>query len=109
MKILQNNNFKIDWPLVATLTEDAYLCTKTNNEMSDETQLNELHDEEMTLKPYTMEEINAMIDEAECESAADLGQDSEEMFRELEEEFSVEKHEQPELAQSYESEVVAAS
>ena len=49
-------------------------------------------DEEMTLQPYTMDEINAMIDEAERESVAGLGQDSEEMFRELEEEFSVENH-----------------
>ena len=40
------------------------------------------------LKPYTMEEINAMIDQAEREMAAGLGQDSEEMFRELEEEFA---------------------
>lgn len=39
-------------------------------------------------KPYTGEEINAMIDQAERESAAGLGQDSEEMFRELEEEFA---------------------
>ena len=44
------------------------------------------------MQPYTMDEINAMIDEAERESAAGLGQDSEEMFRELEEEFSVENH-----------------
>lgn len=35
-------------------------------------------------RPYTIEEINAMIDQAERESAAGLGQDSEEMFRELE-------------------------
>lgn len=41
-----------------------------------------------TLKPYTMDEINAMIDQAEREMAAGLGQDSEEMFRELEEEFA---------------------
>ena len=66
-------------------------------------------DEEMTLQPYTMDEINAMIDEAERESAAGLGQDSEEMFRELEEEFFVENQEQPELASSYESEVATAS
>ena len=44
--------------------------------------------EEYSLKPYTMEEINARIDQAERESAAGLGQDSEEMFRELEEEFA---------------------
>lgn len=44
--------------------------------------------DENSLKPYTMEEINARIDQAERESAAGLGQDSEEMFRELEEEFA---------------------
>ena len=44
--------------------------------------------EKYSLKPYTMEEINARIDQAERESAAGLGQDSEEMFRELEEEFA---------------------
>ena len=44
--------------------------------------------EEYSLKPYTMEEINARIDQAERESAAGLGQDSEEMFRELEEDFA---------------------
>ena len=45
------------------------------------------------LKPYTMEEINAMIDQSERDSAAGLGQDSEEMFRELEEEFAREEQE----------------
>ena len=35
-----------------------------------------------------MEEIHAMIAQAEHESAVGLGQDSEEMFRELEEEFA---------------------
>lgn len=43
---------------------------------------------EQQLPPYTMEEIHAMIAQAEHESAAGLGQDSEEMFRELEEEFA---------------------
>ena len=46
------------------------------------------------LKPYTMEEINAMIDQSERNSAAGLGQDSEEMFSELEEEFA---REEPQL------------
>lgn len=36
------------------------------------------------LKPYTMKEINAMIDQSERDSTAGLGQDSEEMFSELE-------------------------
>ena len=43
------------------------------------------------LKPYTMEEINAMIDQSERDSTAGLGQDSEEMFSELEEEFAREE------------------
>lgn len=49
--------------------------------------------EEPSLKPYSMEEINAMIDQSERDSAAGLGQDSEEMFRELEEEFAREEQE----------------
>ena len=43
------------------------------------------------LKPYTMAEIHDMIAQAERESAAGLGQESEEMFRELEEEFAREE------------------
>ncbi|MBR4676489.1 MAG: hypothetical protein IKO99_00645 [Bacteroidales bacterium] len=39
------------------------------------------------VKPYTIDEINARIDQSEREMAAGLGQDSEEMFREIEEEF----------------------
>ena len=42
-------------------------------------------------KHYTMDEINAMIDQSERDSAAGLGQDSEEMFSELEEEFAREE------------------
>lgn len=37
-----------------------------------------------------MEEIHAMIAQAEHESAAGLGQDSEEMFREWDEEEAIE-------------------
>ena len=48
------------------------------------------------LKPYTMEEINAMIDQSERDSVAGLGQDSEEMFCELEEEFAREELEMAE-------------
>lgn len=46
--------------------------------------------EEQQLKPYTMDEIRARIEIAERESAAGLGIDSEEMIRELEEEFAAE-------------------
>ena len=48
--------------------------------------------EKESLAPYTMEEINSRIDQAERESAAGLGQDSEEMFREMEEEFMHEEY-----------------
>lgn len=47
------------------------------------------YDEEQ-LKPYTMEEINARIDQAERESAAGMGRDFDDFMRELEEEFAEE-------------------
>ena len=40
------------------------------------------------LQPYTLDEIRARIAQSERDAAAGLGQDSEEMFRELEEEFA---------------------
>ena len=43
--------------------------------------------EENSQKPYTMDEINAMLDEAERNFEAGLGVPSEEVFRELEKEF----------------------
>ena len=39
------------------------------------------------LKPYTMDEINTMLDQAERNFEAGLGIPSEEVFRNLEEEF----------------------
>ena len=77
--------------MIAIFPKKKHFCSKTNKEMSDE------------LKPYTIEEINAMIDEAERESSAGLGQDSEEMFRELEEELFFVECDNSELASSYES------
>ena len=50
------------------------------------------------LKPYTMDEINARIDQSLRDSAAGLGQESEEMFRELEEEFA--REEELEMAEA---------
>ena len=50
------------------------------------------------LKPYTMDEINARIDHSLRDSAAGLGQESEEMFRELEEEFA--REEELEMAEA---------
>ncbi len=45
-------------------------------------------DNEENLKPYTIEELHQMVDESEREIAAGLCQDSEDVFRELEEEFA---------------------
>ena len=47
--------------------------------------------EKKPLVPYTMEEINSRLDLAESESAAGLGQDSEEMFLEIEKEYAQEE------------------
>lgn len=46
---------------------------------------------ESELRPYTIEEINARIDQAERESALGLGIDTEEMLREMDEELSCEE------------------
>lgn len=46
---------------------------------------------ESELRPYTIEEINARIDQAERESALGLGIDTEEMLREMDEEFGREE------------------
>lgn len=43
------------------------------------------------LKPYTIEELHQMVAEGEREIAAGLCQDSEDVFRELEEEFAKEE------------------
>lgn len=49
--------------------------------------------EEEPVKPYTMEEIYAMIDESERQIAAGLSQDHEDVFRELQEELDQEEFE----------------
>ena len=52
-------------------------------------------DEEYSLRPFTMEELNARIDQAEAEIAAGLGTPHEEVMREMDEE--IERWEQEEL------------
>ena len=49
--------------------------------------------EEFPLKRYTMDEINAMLDEAEAEIAAGKGIPDEEMWDELDEELAREEKE----------------
>ena len=69
--------------------------------MKEKNDINPL-DEDYPLTPYTMEEIHAMIDEAERQFAEGKWQDSEEMFRELEEE-SLEPYTQEELLEMAET------
>ena len=57
----------------------------------------EIDDEEYSLRPFTMEELNARIDQAEAEIAAGLGIDDEDVWRELEEEFAREDAEEDAL------------
>ena len=78
MKSLQKNILKTNWPTVARLTKDAYLCSKTTKEMSNKTLLK---DEEMTLEPYTMEEIDAMIEESERDFEAGRVYTTEEVIK----------------------------
>ena len=47
----------------------------------------EADDEEYSLRPFTMEELNARIDQAEAEIAAGLGTPHEEVMREMDEEI----------------------
>ena len=58
------------------------------------------HNELESPKPYTMEEINAMIDEAEAEIAAGKGIPHEEVMRELEEEIARMEQEELEVAEA---------
>ena len=50
-----------------------------------------MHEQREALRPYTMDEIHAMIDQSEREIASGLSQDSEDVFRELEEEIAQEE------------------
>ena len=52
-------------------------------------------DEEYSLRPFTMEELNARLDQAEAEIAAGLGTPHEEVMREMDEE--IERWEQEEF------------
>ena len=58
-----------------------------------------LNGSEENLKPYTMEEINAMIDESEAEIAAGLGTPHEEVMREWDEEITRMEQEELEMAE----------
>ena len=54
--------------------------------------------EEESLKPYTMEEINARLDQSERDSSEGKVYDFDDVMREIEEEFALE--EKPEMAEA---------
>ena len=56
-------------------------------------------DEEYSLRPYTMEEINAMLDDAEADFAAGKGIPHEEVMREMDEEIEHWEQEELEMAE----------
>ncbi len=58
------------------------------------------HSKEEKLKPYTMEEINAMLDEAEVEIAAGKGTPHEEAMREWDKEIARMEQEELEMAEA---------
>ena len=57
-------------------------------------------EEDSELKPYTMEEINAMLDEAEANFAAGKGIPDEEAWDDLEEELEREEQEELEMMEA---------
>ena len=78
------------------LRDYLYSTLSPSNMLWLSSQLAEYARKQEALRPYTLEELNSRIDKAERESAAGLGQDSEEMFNELEEEFAREELEMSE-------------
>lgn len=56
--------------------------------------------EEEPVKPYTMEEINAMLDEAEADIAAGRTIPHEVVMREMEEEFALEEQKELEMVEA---------
>ncbi len=57
-------------------------------------------DEEYSLRPFTVEELNARIDQAEAQIAAGLVVSHEDMMREWEEELAREEQEEHEIAKA---------
>ena len=60
----------------------------------------EADDEEYSLRPFTMEELNARIDQAEADIAAGLGIPDEEAWDDLEEELALQEKEEREMAEA---------
>jgi hypothetical protein len=74
--------------------------TPSNMQWLGEQLIEHARNEEEKLRPYTMEEINAMIDEAEAEIAAGKGTSHEEVMREWDEEIARMEQEELEMAEA---------
>ena len=74
--------------------------TPSNMKWLGEQLIEHARSEEENLKPYTMEEINAMIDESKVEIAADKGTPHKEVMREWNEEIARLEQEKLEMAEA---------
>ena len=74
--------------------------TPSNMKWLGEQLIEHARSEEENLKSYTMEEIDAMIDEAEAEIAAGKGTSHEEVMREWDEEIARMEQEELEMAEA---------
>jgi len=74
--------------------------TPSNMQWLGERLIEHASSEEEDMKPFTMEEINAMIDEAEAEIAAGKGTPHEEVMREWDEEIARMEQEELEMAEA---------
>ena len=78
------------------LRDFLYSTLTTNNMLWLGTQLTERAKEQegLSSEPYSKDDIEAMVTEGVRQAVAGLSQDSDEMFRELKEEFTREEHEE---------------
>ena len=90
------------WGMVKDLDDSQKLELVTmlvNSVKPSLTNRQEENNEEHPLKPYTIEELHMMVAEGEQQFAEGLWQDSEDMFRELKEDFAQEGQPQSQAAQ----------
>ena len=81
------------WGMVKDLDDSQKLelvALLVNSVKSSVTKTQEANSREHSLKPYTIEELHMMVAEGEQQFAEGLWQDSEDMFRELKEDFAQE-------------------
>ena len=86
----QHNLTDMSTATLTNLRDYLYGTLTTSNMLWLASQLKEyaMREKQSHRGAYTVEELHARIEQSEKESAAGLGQDADDMFRELEEEFA---------------------